>query len=323
MPRTSFIIEKLLSETPPEPVSLRERAAENVSAFGADLLGVSGPEPERGSVEALKQSLPRVINEFGPQFLAAILGGQPERSVLDTAAGQAATGLVPRDVAPAVIPLGKGKFKGFHGTTDKLARVGLDSPRGARGLHVGTARAAFERLRNKAALNAQGGFPPARAALKRRLYEIEFQMKNPLDLTHLPPKTGDMRANMLTQSADDIAALRAQGYDGILYSNHIEAQGSLSAVIFDMSKGAGAQIKALHVKKPFTELKNRWENIVSKRAAGQTVPFNPFVKEKLPPTNDFLKKLEQQQKVLEGTRKNEAAIAEADAILEQMKNFKP
>ena len=114
--------------------------------------------------------------------------------------------------------------RAFHGTRAE------ELPQAARfgGLHLGTEKAATQRLANTPSCRTRG------VPGNERVFEVEATLAKPFGSQSSPIDETEL-FKILNQPGklDD---LRAQGFDGIIYKNSVEDAGSTSVLIFDPSK---------------------------------------------------------------------------------------
>tara|TARA_R110002096_G_scaffold360859_2_gene553829 strand:+ start:20 stop:5686 length:5667 start_codon:yes stop_codon:yes gene_type:complete len=109
---------------------------------------------------------------------------------------------------------------GFHGT-----RTSGEAAKAFGGIHIGTKRAAIQRLHDHVSGRVGSG-PGA-----EKLQSIEAELSNPLGSVEDPTSEHDLY--MLLNLPERLAEVKAEGVDGIIYRNSVEDRGQISVLVFD------------------------------------------------------------------------------------------
>jgi len=125
--------------------------------------------------------------------------------------------------SPVVItPLTDGgvTIAGFHGT-----RTSGKAAKAFGGIHIGTRRAAIQRLSDHVA-GRVGGVPGA-----EKLQSMEVELSNPLGSVEDP--ISETELSYLLNIPGRLDEIKAQGVDGVIYRNSVEDRGQTSVLVFD------------------------------------------------------------------------------------------
>lgn len=115
----------------------------------------------------------------------------------------------------------------YHGSRKPIEEILSATNHGFGGLHLGTKKAAEERLDNTPSQRV-GGIPG-----HEKIYKFSLHLTRPFNSPENPMSEHDLF--MLRADKQEMTKMRHK-YDGLYYINNIEDKGSISVVVFDASK---------------------------------------------------------------------------------------
>ena len=120
-------------------------------------------------------------------------------------------------------PDGSIVYRGFHGTYRGLPKKEIKA---FGGIHVGTERAARDRLADTSASAGMGPYGPRESYI----LPVEIYLSNPYGSFAAPVSEHDL--THLLSIPKRMEALKRQGHDGVIYRNAVEDRGEISVLAF-------------------------------------------------------------------------------------------
>lgn len=117
----------------------------------------------------------------------------------------------------------------YHGTRRQWDQIGDKQRFG--GIHLGTRKAALQRLDNTPSQRIGGKPGPA------KVYSVEVNLKKPYNTPKNPVSEHDIFMWLNMGDSDEGKEWQniRKKYDGVYYTNNIEDPGSISVLVFDKS----------------------------------------------------------------------------------------
>ena len=114
-------------------------------------------------------------------------------------------------------------YRGYHGTYRGLPKKTIKA---FGGIHVGTERAARDRLADTSASAGMGLYGPR----ERYVLPVEVSLSKPYGSFASPISENELF--LLIGSSEGTDGLKRQGYDGVIYKNVVEDPGKISVLSF-------------------------------------------------------------------------------------------